>query len=193
MTLVGNTQVTAQRHIISRILPLLIYGLLRCAESFTIEKSHRRYDGQNRYRDVLLANWDGFKLGQFMFVEAVHRFANASSILPVVAACVEQTFAEFAVLKFLSVKNLNLVEAAAISIADTNSESLSHVLNGCTPAGKGFDNGMKELLYHVSMVVNHSPVRAYFHLHSLLTHTYTFLNFLPFILRRPFGRGTSMQ
>ena len=141
------------------MLLLLIYSLLHHAEAFTIEKSYGN-DGQSHFRDVRLANWDGFKIGQFMFVEAAHRFNNASAILPIVASCVEQNFAEFAVLKFLSVKNLNLVEAAAVSIADTNSESLSHVQNGCTPTGKGFDNGMKELLYHVSMVLNHFFCRA---------------------------------
>jgi hypothetical protein len=145
---------TTKPSIIRWMLLLLFLCLPRRAEFFTIEKSY----GQNHNEDLLVAKSTGFQLGQFKFDDAVHRFTNASSILSVVASCVEHQFAEFAVLKFLSVKNLNLVEAAAVSIADTNSEALSHVLNGCTPTWKGFDNGMKELLYHVSMVLSRSPL-----------------------------------
>ena len=117
---------------------ILCLSHLPGSRNFTIESSDRddHYGGLR----------DGFLFGHFAFPEAASNFTTLAAIEPVLMACLDRVSAQYAMLKFFSVLNLNLVEVAALTSAFPRDEKISHILNGCTPLGKTFGNGEKELL-----------------------------------------------
>ena len=120
----------------SSILLVCILCLIHLpgSRNFTIENSNRddHYGGLR----------DGFLFGQFAFPEAASNYTTLAAIQPVVFGCLDRVSAQYAMLKFFSVLNLNLVDVAALTPAFPRDEQISHILNGCTPNGKTFGNGM---------------------------------------------------
>ena len=135
------------RHYAASILLVCILCLIHFpgSQNFTIESGDRddHYGGLR----------DGFLFGHFAFPEATSNYTTLASIESVVFNCLDKGSAQYAMLKFFSVLNLNLVDVAALTPAFPRDEQISHILNGCTPLGKTFGNGMKELLYHVALAV----------------------------------------
>ena len=135
------------RHYAVSVLLVCILCLIHFpgSQNFTIERSDRddHYGGLH----------DGFLFGHFAFPEATSNYTTLAAIESVVFNCLDKGSAQYAMLKFFSVLNLNLVDVAALTPAFPRDEQISHILNGCTPLGKTFGNGMKELLYHVALAV----------------------------------------